>query len=131
MTTAARGQSDIPTIGIVSLFRMMPDFRRDALGTFSRIARQWGDIVRFRGFWTSYLLTDPAHLEYVLQANSRNYRKGRIYKELIPSTGEGLFVTDGEVWRRQRRLAQPAFHRHRIAGFAKIMTDSTTAMLDT
>lgn len=121
---------DIPSIGVLRLFKMMPEFRRDALKTFSNLSETYGDIIRFRGFWTSFLLTDPLHIEYVLQTNSRNYRKGRIYKELIPSTGEGLFVTDGEIWRRQRRLAQPAFHRERIASFAKIMTDSTEEMLE-
>jgi cytochrome P450 len=121
---------DVPTIGIVSLFRMMPEFRRDSLSAFVEIARRHGGIVRFRGFWTSFLLTDPEHVEHVLQTNSRNYRKGRVYKELIPSTGEGLFVTDGEVWRRQRRLAQPAFHRNRISSFAGIMTDSTHELLE-
>ncbi len=129
MTTAARQSKEIPSVDIVSLFRMMPKFRRDALGTFSEIARL-GDVVKFKGLWTSYLLTEPAHIEHVLQTNSRNYNKGRVYKELIPSTGEGLFVTDGDVWRRQRRFAQPAFHKDRIASFARIMTDSTEAMLE-
>ncbi len=119
---------ETPSIGVVALFKMMPEFRRDALGTFAGISKL-GDIVRFSSLWTSYLLTDPLHIEHVLQTNSRNYHKGRVYKELIPSTGEGLFVTDGEVWRRQRRLAQPAFHRDRIASFAQIMTDSTEEML--
>jgi cytochrome P450 len=75
------------------------------------------------------MLIDPAHVEYVLQTNSRNYRKGRNYKEVAASTGNGLFVSEGDVWRRQRRLAQPAFHHQRIASFAKIMTDSAEAML--
>lgn len=129
MAVATRKEQEIPSINITSLFRMMPKFRRDALGTFSDIARL-GNVVKFSGLWTSYLLTEPANIEHVLQTNSRNYNKGRVYKELIPSTGEGLFVTDGDVWRRQRRLAQPAFHKDRIAGFARIMTDSTEAMLE-
>jgi cytochrome P450 len=120
----------VPTIGLLTLFRMMPEFRRDALATFVEIARRYDGLVRFKGFWTSFLLTDPAHIEHVLQTNSRNYRKGRIYKELIPSTGEGLFVTDGGVWRRQRRLAQPAFHKSRIAGFARTMTAASEEMLE-
>jgi len=121
--------AEVPTVGFVELFKMMPEFRRDAIETFENIAERFGGIVRFRGLWTSYLLTDPSHVEHVLQTNSRNYNKGRVYKELTPSTGEGLFVTDGEVWRRQRRLAQPAFHRDRIASFAQIMTDTTEQML--
>ena len=129
MNSSQQLTSEVLTVSVLSLFRMMPEFRRDALGTFAKLA-SLGDIVRFRGLWTSYLLTDPHHIEHVLQTNSRNYRKGRVYKELIPSTGEGLFVTDGEVWRRQRRLAQHAFHRDRIAGFARIMANATEEMLE-
>ena len=128
MSAPSQTFAEIPSIDIVSLFRMMPKFRRDALGTFSDLAQR-GDVIKFSGLWTSFLLTEPAHVEHVLQTNSRNYNKGRVYKELIPSTGEGLFVTDGDVWRRQRRLAQPAFHKDRIASFARIMTDSTEEML--
>jgi cytochrome P450 len=118
----------IPTINILELFRMMPNFRQNALGAFSDLARR-GDITRISGLWTSFLITEPEHIEHILQTNSRNYHKGRVYKELVPSTGDGLFVTDGEVWRRQRRLAQPAFHKDKIASFAKIMTDSAEKML--
>jgi cytochrome P450 len=120
---------EVPNVGALTLFKMMPEFRRDALKTFTKLAERHGEIVRFSGLWTSFMLTNPSHIEHVLQTNSRNYRKGRIYKELRPSTGDGLFVSDGEVWRRQRRLAQPAFHRQRIASFAKIMTDSVEEML--
>lgn len=119
-----------PGVSGLALFRMMPEFRRDTLGTFVNLSRRYGDVVCFRGLWTSFMLTDPQHVEYVLQTNSRNYRKGRTYKEMQASTGNGLFVSDGEVWRRQRRLTQPAFHRQRVASFAKIMTDSVADMLE-
>jgi len=119
-----------PGVSGLALFRLMPEFKRDTLQTFVDLARQHGDLVCFRGLWTSFMLIDPQHVEYVLQMNSRNYRKGKNYKELAAATGNGLFVSEGDVWRRQRRLAQPAFHRQKIASFAKIMTDSCEAMLE-
>jgi len=119
-----------PGVSGLALFRMMPKFKRNTLQTFVDLARQHGDLVCFRGLWTSFMLIDPQHVEYVLQMNSRNYRKGKNYKELAAATGNGLFVSEGDVWRRQRRLAQPAFHRQKIASFAKIMTDSCEAMLE-
>jgi cytochrome P450 len=118
----------IQHVSIVELFRMMPQFRRNALAAFTELAKR-ADIVRITGLWTSFMLTDPHHIEHVMQGNSRNYNKGRVYKELIPSTGEGLFVTDGEVWLRQRRLAQPAFHKDKIASFGAIITTAADEML--
>ncbi|HEX8098201.1 MAG TPA: cytochrome P450, partial [Pyrinomonadaceae bacterium] len=119
-----------PGVSGLKLFLMMPEFRKDALGTFARLWEQFGDVVCFRGLWTSYMLMAPQHIEHVLHANSRNYRKGRQYKTLKSFAGNGLFVSEGDFWLRQRRLAQPVFHRQRIEGFAKVMTDSTEAMLE-
>jgi cytochrome P450 len=119
-----------PGVSGVALFRLMPEFKRNTLRTFVDLAHRHGDLVCFRGLWTSFMLTDAQHVEYVLQTNSRNYRKGKNYEEVKRATGNGLFVSEGDVWLRQRRLAQPAFHRQRIASFAKIITDSTEAMLE-
>jgi len=119
-----------PGVSGLALFRLMPQFKRNTLGTFVDLWRTHGDLVCLRGLWASFILTDAQHVEYVLQTNSRNYRKGRNFKEVAAATGNGLFVSEGDVWLRQRRLAQPAFHHQRIASFAKIMTDSAEAMLD-
>lgn len=119
-----------PGVSGLALFRLMPKFKRNTLGTFVDLWRTHGDLVCLRGLWASFILTDAQHVEYVLQTNSRNYRKGRSFQEVKRATGNGLFVSEGDVWLRQRRLAQPAFHRQRIATFAKIMTDSTEAMLE-
>jgi cytochrome P450 len=51
-------------------------------------------------------------------------------QRFAPFFGRGLFPNEGEPWRRQRRLAQPAFHRQRIEGFVRLMTDSIAVMLD-
>jgi cytochrome P450 len=119
-----------PGIGGLALFRLMPEFKRNTLRTFVDLWRAHGDLVCFRGLWTSFMLIDPQHAEYVLQTNSRNYRKGKNFREVKRATGNGLFVSEGDVWLRQRRLAQPAFHQQRIASFARIMTDSAEAMLE-
>src|SRR3546814_19408081 len=46
-----------------------------------------------------------------------------------PTFGDGLVTSEGDFWRRQRKLAQPAFHRERIEALAKVMTDATGEML--
>ena len=66
-----------PGVSGLALFRLMPKFKRNTLQTFVELARRHGDLVCFRGLWTSFMLIDPAHVEYVLQTNSRNYRKGK------------------------------------------------------
>ena len=119
-----------PGVSGLAFFRLLPELRRNTLPAFADLARRHGDLVCLRGLWTSFMLMDPRHVEYVLQTNSRNYRKGKNYKEVEATTGNGLFVSEGDVWRRQRRLAQPAFHRQRLAAFAEVMTDCCAAMLE-
>ncbi|MDQ3744006.1 MAG: cytochrome P450, partial [Acidobacteriota bacterium] len=119
-----------PGVSGLALFRMLPRFRRDSLGTFSDLVRRYGHTVRFKGLLTAYLFSHPRDIEHVLQTNQQNYLKGRIYAETRSSIGEGLLVSEGDFWRRQRRLAQPAFHRQRLAGLARVMTGSTVEMLD-
>ena len=120
----------VPGVSGLALFRMLPQFRRDPLEAFSSLSRQYGHFVRFKGLVTAFQLTHPRDIEHVLQTNQQNYRKGRIYAEAKASIGDGLLVSEGDFWRRQRRLAQPAFHRQRIAGLAKIMADSSESMLE-
>lgn len=113
------------------VFRLLPHFRRDSLQTFSNLSQQYGHIVRFKSLLTTYLLiTHPQDIERILQTNQQNYRKGKIYNKAKSSIGNGLLTNEGDFWRQQRRLAQPAFHHQRIARFAKIFTDSTEAMLE-
>ena len=104
---------------------------RDLLSVYMDAARQYGDIVHFgRGSYSFYFVVHPDYVKHVLQDNTRNYpKKNRFNDMLKPLTGEGLLTSDGEVWRRRRRMSQPAFHRERIDGFAKGMTDATQAML--
>jgi len=94
------------------------------------LTRRYGDIVRTTvGPFRSYLIVHPDHIKHVLQENNHNYWKGILIGRTKVLIGEGLFTSEGEFWRRQRRLAQPAFHRQRIAAFARIMTDCAAAML--
>ncbi|MBA2269067.1 MAG: cytochrome P450 [Chthoniobacterales bacterium] len=62
------------------------------------------------------LLSHPDHVRHVLQDNNRNYVKG--YGKVRVLLGNGLVLSEGSFWWRQRRLMQPVFHRQRLAGFA-------------
>jgi cytochrome P450 len=78
-----------------------------------------------------YILNHPACIQHVLLDNHRNYSKDTFQYNLLASiTGRGLLTSDGDFWLRQRRLAQPAFHRKRITAFSDIMTGATETMLE-
>src|SRR5262245_18759533 len=105
--------------------------RRDLLAFLRWAAREYGDVVRFDA-WpiVVHVLHHPDHIKYVLQDNNRNYWKGGLVGRAKPLIGEGLFTSEGDFWRRQRRLAQPAFHRQRIQGFATPMSAAGARMLE-
>jgi cytochrome P450 len=105
--------------------------RRDPLAFLRWAAREYGDVVRFDGWpFVVHVLYHPDHVKYVLQENNRNYWKGNLIGRVKPLIGDGLFTSEGDFWRRQRRLAQPAFHRQRIEAFATIMSNAGARMLD-
>jgi len=113
-------------------FHFVLEGRRDPLGMLTTARRQYGDVVRFEA-WPMilvHLLYHPDHIKHVLQENNRNYWKGILVGRVKPLIGEGLFTSEGDFWRRQRRLAQPAFHRERIESFANLMSAAGTQMLE-
>jgi cytochrome P450 len=108
------------------LMGVMREFNRDSLSFIERAQRNYGDIV-----WTRFLyvpalfLYHPDQIEYVLATNSKNFVKAmtlrsNFFHRLV---GKGLLTSEGEQWKRQRRLTSPAFHRHRIANYANTMVN--------
>jgi cytochrome P450 len=81
-------------------------------------------------FLHSFLVNKPEYIEQVLLTNQANYRKSDFQRNLLgPLLGKGLLISEGEFWRRQRRIAAPAFHSRRIAGFVATMGACSEAML--
>src|SRR3954469_666875 len=101
----------------------LPAVRRDPIKLFLSSFREYGDVVRFRfGPMIAHLVSAPAGVNHILVENHRNYGKQtRGYRNLRYVLGNGLLTSEGESWKRQRRIAQPAFHRQRIAGFGSMM----------
>jgi len=103
---------------------------RDPLGFFGAASKKHGDIVHFNfGAYVYVMINSASAIKHVLVDNHRNYVKGLGYRGLKFVLGEGLITSEGDVWRRQRKLAQPAFHRDRLTDFARWMTDATSDML--
>src|SRR5262249_32100052 len=94
--------------------------------------RQYGDLVCFRVAGPNFLAAHPDYIEYLLLKNHRGYPHAEFQNENWRTiVGEGLVVSDGDFWLRQRRLVQPAFHRQRLAAFGRMMSETTAEMLDT
>ncbi len=105
--------------------------RRDPLGMFVRHHHAFGGVVRLKfGPQNYYLVNDLDGVHHVLVENAANYQKSRNYRGLKLVLGQGLVTSEGDFWRRQRKLTQPAFHRTRLAGFARSMVRDTADMLD-
>lgn len=121
------GPKGHPILGV------MRDFNRDTLGFITR-CRDYGDVVRMRFLYvTAYFLYHPDDIEYVVSSNAKNFFKAmslrsNFFHRLV---GNGLLTSEGETWKRQRRLAQPAFHRQRINSYAQVMVDFTERMMST
>ena len=99
------------------------DFRHNPTKLLSDLARRHGDIVHFKlGPQDIYLLNHPDYIRDVLVTHNRNFIKSRGLQMAKKFLGEGLLTSEGEFHRRQRRLAQPAFHRQRINAYAEVMT---------
>jgi len=97
---------------------------RDPLKFLMKTAAEYGQIAHFMlGPQHTIFVNDPEHIENVLVAHDWNFVKGRGLKRARRVLGRGLLTSEGNFHRRQRRLAQPAFHKQRIAGYAAVMAE--------
>jgi cytochrome P450 len=129
MTSAAL--APLPRAPSLPLFGSSLHYLRDPLGFLQRTAGEKGDLVEMRFInQKAWLVSDPTLIDQVLVKLPHSFQKDLFLRELKRVLGEGLLTSEGDFWKRQRRLIQPAFHRERIAGYAKIMVDHAARMAD-
>ena len=88
-------------------------------------------MVRYRmGLFDSYLLSDPAFIKHVLLDNHEGYRKGPIFEKMESLIGKGLITSEGERWRRQRRLVQPVFQQKKVLELMPLVDEIVATRLD-
>jgi cytochrome P450 len=103
---------------------------QDPFGYVLRWAREYGDVFRPRtGPMFHYVFNNPRDIEEILRGNHRNFRKDKGTRLLSGFLGEGLVTSEGELWRRQRRLAQPAFQLDQIEKYSTVMVAYTERLL--
>jgi cytochrome P450 len=116
----------LPLLGsLPALLRRPFDFLRDARA-------RYGDIYRLDlGVAKPIVLNHPRHIQHVLIDNAKNYYKGGgLWDGVRAVSGNGLVVSEGDFWLRQRRLIQPHFHHKRLAALTAAMVEATTESLD-
>ena len=106
-------------------------FFRDPLKMLLDLQRRQERIVHLRmGGRHQYLVFQPEDAKHIMQENNRNYGRSPAFDVLKIFLGNGLLTNDGDSWRQQRRLMQPAFHRQKLAALAQTMLDETTVWVN-
>jgi len=92
----------------------------------------YGGIAHFRVFkYHFYQINDPDLIGQVLVKKAKSFHKSALYKKVLGEyLGNGLLISDGDFWKRQRKLSQPAFHTGRIHTYADTMVDYTLQLRD-
>jgi cytochrome P450 len=117
--------------GRLPLFGNALGYFRDPLAFLREMPRRYGDVVNIAlGPMSIVLVSHPDLVEEILVTQNKRWLKDKYLKLLHPVLGDGLLSSEGDFWRRQRRLAQPAFHRDRIAGYAEVMAQRAEELAD-
>ena len=120
-----------PRADRVSLWRYMRLFRQDILSAQpARLYRAW--MAEFRTpFFRSFMVNEPALLDLVLKERPDDFPKSdRIGEGLRPLLGESVFLTNGDTWKRQRRIIDPAFEGGRLRDTFPAMWAAAEAACD-
>jgi cytochrome P450 len=114
------------------LFGHLAEFRAGRLDFFTRCARDYGDVVPLNLLGKRViLLNHPDLIEQVLVTHAKNFVKHFGLRLYMPILGNGLVTSEGDFWRRQRKLSAPAFQGSRMPGYARAMVESTRRMCGT
>ncbi len=122
---SAPGPAKVPG----SRFSLLRGWISDPLAFMER-AREHGDVVIADiGSQAMWMVFKPEYVQHVLVNNAKNYNKNtRGYRAMRLTAGQGLVTSEGDLWKRQRRIANPAFHRKSIAAMADVMVECSADM---
>src|SRR3989475_1923844 len=118
MTVAASAQTQPPEAELQFDIGSTDDSLERMLELFARLGDIYRVFVPARGSYT-YVIHHPDDVKRVLVANHRNYTKGVGLDRVRILLGKGIMTSEGELWKRQRYMMQPLFHRRTVTGFAQ------------
>lgn len=114
------------------LLKFIRILRQSSIATFESAAYDQDLMVRRMLWRRSFLVNEPAAIKHVLLDNAGNYTKTEFARRMLePGLGRGLLTSEGEKWRRHRRIMAPSFDHRSIVGYAPIMTSVTESLLGT
>lgn len=132
MTGTAERKS-IPVTRGLPLVGSLPALIKNPFGFLKQARNTYGDIYNLNlGVTKLLMLNNPRQMQHIFVDNVQNYRKGGAMWDAIRAMlGNGLVVSEGSFWLRQRRMMQPQFHRQRIAALSDLMVSAIKEALDT
>ena len=117
--------------GVRQHLALLSIFNRSPLEFLETVHARYGDVSSFMlGMWRTYQISDPALIEAVLLRQSASFHKDEMLNELDRILGQGLLVSEGDHWRKHRKIAAPFLARRQIASYAETMVRLTGEQLD-
>ncbi|HEU5002171.1 MAG TPA: cytochrome P450 [Actinomycetota bacterium] len=110
--------------------------RRDLVGFMHSGMLEYGDVVRVAAGFGKYAfeafgIFHPEGAQRVLAGNADNYDKSdQAYEEVRNLLGNGLLTSEGDVWKRQKRMVQPLFTHKRVAAYVPLIADEAQTVVD-
>jgi cytochrome P450 len=106
------------------------DPSQDLLSWIVNQFKEYGNIYKASIYGTNaYVVSDLSYVQHILRRNWENYKKGQDTKPIRLLMGNGLIVSEGELWKKQRRTMQPVFHRDSIGALVPLIRSANTALL--
>ncbi len=111
--------------------RFVLETTRDFMKPLCKMASEYGEVASTHARGRHIVaISGSEAARHVLVSNQDNYGKGIEYELLRIVLGEGLLTSEGELWRRQRKLVQPMFAKRYLSAFTGHMTAATADALD-
>jgi cytochrome P450 len=114
----------------LGLFELVRTVRDSSIATYTRDAYE-ADFLDRSFLWAhAYIVNAPDGIKHVLLDNAENYVKTRLARRILePGIGQGLLTSEGETWKRHRRIMAPSFDPRSVASYAPLMVEHTERML--
>lgn len=131
MTTYDQVRTVLPGPSRAGALRQLIVMTRDRLAMLTSAADRYGDAVRLPvGHKTLYFFNHPDHAKHVLADNAANYHKGIGLVHARRALGDGLLTSEGELWRKQRKVIQPVFQTKRLAQHAGAIAQEAAGFVE-